>query len=189
MRAQPLTRFEERARQKGIAAAAPDLPVTTRSLTAEEVRANDGRVAMIGFGIYLAFAVLFAVMALAVEGMPLWTAPAVILGAIPVGLVARARARRRRDYRDPGIAVTVSESGVTLRQGTRSDEISYPELSVPKIIFYSSNNAVVFLGIELRTAISSLNLEEGWFKGGTRAAGSILKQLEQRNLPVGGSRR
>jgi hypothetical protein len=180
-----LSRFEERARRQGIAAASHDLPVTARSLTAPEVRANDSRVALICFSIYLPFALVLTFVPLLSDGMPLWATLAPLLGAIPVGLLAWARANRRGGYRDPGITLTVGENAVAIRDAARSAEIGYGELTVPKVIYYSSNNTVIFLGVELDTPLGRLSLEEGWFRGGTQAAGTILQQLEKRNLPVG----
>ena len=186
MTARPLTRSEERARQQGLEAASPDLPVTARSLTPDEVRANDGRVMMIVFGVYLAVTLLLTLLVLVGDGLPVWAAPAALFMAIPVGLFVRARARRRSDYRDPGIEVTVGKNAVTVRDAQHSATIDFAELSGCRISHYSSKTAVIFLGIELETPSGPLKLEEGWFKGGTRAAATIVKQLDARGLPLAG---
>jgi hypothetical protein len=178
MAGEPLTALEQRAARKGLALAASELPVTARSLTADEVRANDARIAMIGFGIYLGFVALLAVAALVGGGLPDWAVPMALVLGVPLALFARVRARRRSDYRDPDIAVTVGQSTVTVRDVARSAEIAYCELRILRIAYYSANRSLIFLGMEIETPLGPLKLEEGWLRGGTRAAATILKQLD-----------
>ena len=158
------------------------LPVTARSLTAAEVARVDRILVPYGLGIFFFCFALVLLLILfdpdlrSPENLAIFAASALLIG-LPLWLLLRRGARRRRDYRDPQIVVEVGEGGMTLRSPGRVDELAYDGAD---FTFFAPvlKGRAAFLGIALESPLHTLRLDDRWFKSGSAAAAAIVSKCE-----------
>ncbi|MDB5710752.1 MAG: hypothetical protein JWL96_2822 [Sphingomonas bacterium] len=168
------------------------LPLTARSLTAEEVAAIDRRIYPIVFGLYGVGAVgilLFAWFGTE-QGdgavFPIAAIVALVL-LVPLGLFARFKAGRRKDYRDPLASIEASADGVTIRSAGRTARLDYRDVVVGEFILLAgAKSRVLFLGVALDGPFGPLRLENMAYQSGTITAAAIVAQRHALGLPVVG---
>jgi hypothetical protein len=170
-------------------AAKNPLPLTARSLSAEEIAAIDHRIYPIVFGIYAVGAIgilLFARFGTEGEAglFPIAAIVALVL-LVPLWLFARFKAERRKAYRDPLQSVEASVDGVTIRDAGRTARIAYGEVAVAEVILLSgAKSRVLFLGVALDGPFGPVRLENMAYKHGTLAAAAIVAQRHALGLPL-----
>ena len=155
-----LNKFDRDALHQALGRAGKQtLPVTTRSFTAAEISAIDRGMAPIVLGV-------FVVLVLGVLSIPILdpgpgnSEMAIIvvlftlLLGLPMWLVLRWRARKRRDYIDPQIVVEVQEGGLTLRSPGGVTELAYDRADFAFIAPVSEGRAC-FMGIVLESFVES----------------------------------
>ena len=173
-------------------AAKNPLPLTARSLTAEELAAIDRRIYPIVFGLYGVGAVgilLFAWFGTE-QGdgavFPIAAIVALVL-LIPLGLFARFKAGRRKDYRDPMASIEARLDGVTIRSAGRTARLDYREVVVAGFILLAgAKSRVLFLGVTLDGPFGPVRLENMAYKDGTITAAAIVAQRNKLGMPVVG---
>ena len=108
------------------------------------------------------------------ENLAIFASLALLTG-LPLWLLLRWAARRRRDYRDPQIVVEVREGGLTLRSPGRIDELAFDGAD---FTFYAPTlkGRAAFLGIVLESPLNRLRLDDRWFKSGLSAAAAIVRK-------------
>ncbi|HSI17123.1 MAG TPA: hypothetical protein VK980_05095 [Sphingomonas sp.] len=172
-------------------AAKNPLPLTARSLTAEEVAAIDRRIYPIIFGLYGVGAVgilLFAWFGTEAGDGAVFPIAAIValMLLIPLGLFARFKAGRRKDYRDPLVSIEASLDGVTIRSAGRTATLGYREVVVAGFILLpGAKSRVLFLGVTLEGPFGPLRLENMAYRDGTITAAAIVAQREALGLAVG----
>lgn len=173
-------------------AAKNPLPLTARSLTAEEVAAIDRRIYPIVFGLYgvgVVGILLFAWFGTE-QGdgavFPIAAIVALVL-LIPLGLFARFKAGRRKDYRDPVASIEASLDGVTIRSAGRTGRLDYREVVVAGFILLAgAKSRVLFLGVTLEGPFGPVRLENMAYKDGMITAAAIVAQRHKLGMPVVG---
>jgi hypothetical protein len=165
------------------------LPLTARSLTAEEIATIDRRIYPILFGIYgvgAAGIVAFAAFnADGESGMLPILIPFVLVLFIPLWFFARFKAGRRKDYRDPMESVEASADGVTIRSAGRTARLGYGEVVVSGFALLPGRRSqVLFLGVTLDGPYGPLRLENMAYKDGTITAAAIVAQRNALGLAV-----
>jgi len=174
---------DDEARDQALALARrTPLPITARSLTEAEVARIDGRYVPVVLGIYLAGAVpLFLLFAFAgnpgVPQLALLLAAEAALGLL-LWLLARRRARRRADYRDPRIVVEIGEGGATVRSAGRDYALGYREASVT-FTAVRLRGVRHFLGLVLASPLGPLRLDALWFRPGRTLAAALAGKLAE----------
>lgn len=170
-------------------AAKHPLPLTARSLSAEEIAAIDQRIYPIVFGLYCVGAVGILLLARfgADEEAGLFPIAAIVALAllVPLGLFARFKAGRRKDYRDPLQSVEASADGVTIRNAGRTARIAYGDVALADIILLGgAKSRVLFLGVALDGPFGPVRLENMEYKNGTITAAAIVAQRHALGLPL-----
>ena len=171
-------------------AAKNPLPLTARSLTAEEVAAIDRRIYPIVFGLYgvgVVGILLFAWFGTE-QGdgavFPIAAIVALVL-LVPLGLFARFKAGRRKDYRDPMASIETSQDGVTIRSAGRTATLGYGEVVVNDFILLAgAKSRVLFLGVAVDGPFGPVRLENMAYQSGTITAAAIVAQRHKLGLPV-----
>jgi hypothetical protein len=106
---------------------------------------------------------------------------------IPLGLFARLKAGRRKDYRDPLEAIEASPDGVTIRCAGRTATLDYREVVVGDFILLAgAKSRVLFLGVTLDGPFGPVRLENMAYRSGTITAAAIVAQRHALGLPVVG---
>lgn len=171
-------------------AAKNPLPLTARSLTAEEIATIDRRIYPIVFGLYgvgVVGILLFAWFGTE-QGdgavFPIAAIVALVL-LVPLGLFARFKAGRRKDYRDPMASIEASLDGVTIRNAGRTARLDYREVVVAEFILLAgAKSRVLFLGVTLEGPFGPLRLENMAYQSGTVTAAAIVAQRHALGLQV-----
>ena len=171
-------------------AAKHPLPLTARSLTAEEIAAIDHRIYPIVFGLYGVGAV--AILLYAWFGteqgdgavFPIAAIVALVL-VLPLWLFARFKAGRRKDYRDPLASIEASADGVTIRSAGRTARLGYGEVVMNGFVLLpGAKSRVLFLGVALDGPFGPVRLENMAYKDGTITAAAIVAQRQALGLPT-----
>jgi hypothetical protein len=166
------------------------LPLTARSLTAEEIAAIDRRIYPILFGLYGVGAtgiLLVAWFGTAASDGAVFPIAAIVALAllVPLWLFARFRAGRRKDYRDPMESVEARADGVTIRGAGREAPLGYSDLVVTGFILLpGAKSRVLFLGVTLDGPFGPVRLENMTYKDGTLAAAAIVAQRDALGLAM-----
>jgi hypothetical protein len=194
---QDLTAEDEQARQQAISLAGQRaLPITARSMTAQEIAAIDRLYYPAILGAYAIGAIgLLAALWFGGDGeghgLFAIAASAALILSLPLWLLARSKAGRRQDYRDPGIAVDAGADGIAIRHPGSTIHIAYADAAIAGFIVQAAAAAkgartrrVLFLGITLDTPLGPLAIENRSYKLGTRTAAAIVSGRDALGLPV-----
>jgi hypothetical protein len=171
-------------------AAKNPLPLIARSLTAEEVAAIDRRIYPIVFGLYgvgVVGILLFAWFGTEQGDGAVFSIAAIValVLLIPLGLFARFKAGRRKDYRDPMASIEASLDGVTIRSAGRTGRLDYREVVVAGFILLAgAKSRVLFLGVTLEGPFGPVRLENMAYKDGMITAAAIVAQRNAFGLSV-----
>ena len=171
-------------------AAKNPLPLTARSLTAEEVAAIDRRIYPIVFGLYgvgVVGILLFAWFGTEQGDGAVFPVAAIValVLLVPLGLFARFKAGRRKDYRDPMASIETSQDGVTIRSAGRTATLGYGEVVVNDFILLAgAKSRVLFLGVAVDGPFGPVRLENMAYQSGTITAAAIVAQRHKLGLPV-----
>ena len=166
------------------------LPLTARSLTAEEIATIDHRIYPILFGIYgfgVAVILLFAWFGTEERDGAVFPVAAIfaLVLLIPLWLFARFKAGRRKDYRDPMESVAASAEGITIRSAGRAAKPDYRDVVVSGFVLLpGAKSRVLFLGVALDGPFGPLRLENMAYKDGTITAAAIVSQRHALGLAV-----
>jgi hypothetical protein len=183
-------RADEQALEQALSLAAKNpLPLTARSLTAEEIAAIDRRIYPIVLGLYgvgAAGILLFAWFG--TEGAAgVFPVAAIVALALllPLCLFARFKAGRRKDYRDPLVSIAASGEGITIRSAGREARLAYRDVAPDAyILLPGAKSRVLFLGVVLDGPFGPVRLENMAYQAGTITAAAIVAQRHALGLPV-----
>lgn len=170
-------------------AAKHPLPLTARSLTAQEIAAIDHRIYPIIFGLYGVGAVGILLVAwFGAEGkvdlFPIAAVVALVL-LVPLGLFARFKAGRRKDYRDPLVSIAADGEGITIRSAGREARLAYRDIALSGFVLLpGAKSRVLFLGVALDGPFGPLRLENLAYRDGTITAAAIVAQRHALGLSV-----
>lgn len=155
------------------------LPIAARSVTDEEVGAFDRRAGPLIVIVWLAIVAFALKPFLAVPGQ---SGEATIFVAVLIGgataIIGGAliwRRRRWRGYRDPGVALEATETGITVHAAGHSHRIAYAEAVFIERIMPLPNRSVLF-GIDLQTPIGVLSIDDRTYRNGNKIAVAIAQR-------------
>jgi len=170
-------------------AASHPLPLTARSLTAEEIATIDHRIYPILLSLYgIGAAAILSFAWFGSEGdSGIFPIAAIIALAllVPVGVVARVRARRRKDYRDPLVSIEAGVQEVTVRDAGREARLDYRDVVIGDFLMLSgARSRALFLGVTLDGPFGPVRLDNMAYENGTITAAAIVARRHGSGLPV-----
>lgn len=91
--------------------------------------------------------------------------------------VARKRARKRADYRDPLVEVEIAQTAAIVRSAGREFPLPYPTIRV-RFTVYRHKGSTHFLGLVMESPLGPLRLDDSWFKPGRTVAAALAGRLD-----------
>ena len=154
-------------------------PVTVQSLSAERVQGGYQAKATLLFAAYVLIAAAIVLVPIAVGAGLLWTLGLLALAVAGFWLVRwtlRSWVAEGSEYVDPQIVVTVSSDGVAI-SWPHGDYLIAIEALEATPTFTRMEEGVIFRGLDIKTPIGLLALDNDGFDCGREAAAAVIQEM------------